>query len=377
MRFINNFLNRKQNMYDFTLCVIACAKKEKYAARLNEFISIYGYKLKNKNLKVKFVYLAEDEPRPSFLNKNDVWYNCLDVPMSMRFLKYIKDCENDSTWVMQVDDDSSTDIDSTFKMLNESYNADDAIMLMGGRNTDLESSQQRILRSMKIDNFFFESSDINKFEQIPYFTHAWEPTIVSKDTIKRIKNWSRLEEYFKLCENDKPVFTDQPIYVVARIAKIATVEAPFLCPFDFASMYSGINKKGRYSHIHYITEKWKYFTVFKKALKDNLVFNTGEEAQKYLSSGSTVSLDPLETISGNTWKFLGNGKLYGLMRFNQDGTIAIYSNDNERYWDLENGSIRLLNKDKKPTSILHKINEDKFEGKFLSDNSIIHKLTRN
>ena len=45
-------------------------------------------------------------------------------------------------------------------MLNESYNSDDAIMLMGGRNTDLESAQQRILRSMKIDNFFFESSDI-------------------------------------------------------------------------------------------------------------------------------------------------------------------------------------------------------------------------
>ena len=64
------------------------------------------------------------------------------------------------------------------------------------------------------------------------------------------------------------------------------------------------------------------------------------------------------------------------MRFNEDGTIAIYSNDNERYWDLENGSIRLLNKDKKPTSILHKINEDKFEGKFLFDNSITHTLTR-
>ena len=376
MRFINNFLNMEKNMYDFTLCVVACTKKEKYAARLKDFVSTYGYILRNKNLKVKFVYLAEDEPRPSFLNKNDVWYNCLDVPMSMRFLKYIKECKNDSTWVMQVDDDSSTDIDLTFRMLNDSYNEDDAIIIMGGRSGNLELAQQRILRSMKIDNFFFESKNVDSWEGVPYFTHAWEPTIVSKDTIKRIKNWSRLEEYFKLCENDKPVFTDQPIYVVARIAKIATVEAPFLCPFDFASMYSGINKKGRYSHIHYITENWKYFTVFKKVLKDNLVFNTGEEAQKYLSSGSTVSLDTLKIILGNTWKFLGNGELYGLMRFNEDGTIAIYSNDNETYWDLENGAIRLLNKDKKPTSILHKINEDKFEGKFLFDNSITHTLTR-
>ena len=65
------------------------------------------------------------------------------------------------------------------------------------------------------------------------------------------------------------------------------------------------------------------------------------------------------------------------MRLNKDGTIAIYSNDNERYWDLENGNIRLLNKDKKPTSILYKINEDKFEGIFLSNTNIIHKLTRN
>ena len=51
---------------------------------------------------------------------------------------------------MQVDDDSSTDIDKTFEILNQYYDFNDPMMLMGGRNTDLESGQQRIIKSMKI-----------------------------------------------------------------------------------------------------------------------------------------------------------------------------------------------------------------------------------
>lgn len=381
MNFIGKFINMNimnNKIYDITLCTVACTKKEKYANRLKDYINTYGYKLRNNNIKIKFVFLVEDEPRPSFINKNDVWYNCTDIPFSMRWIKYLKENEVDSKWIMQVDDDSSTDIDKTLEILDQYYDCEDSVMLMGGRNTDLENTQQRILRLMKVNNFFYESEDITKFDGIPYFTHAWEPTILSKSGHKKIKNWNRLEEYYKLCKTHKPTFTDQAPYVLARLAKIPIAEAPFLCPFEWANMYSAINKQGRYSHIHYVTEKWSHYNNFKKAMKENISFNNEEETKIFLNNGITsYKYENQEDLSNTTWKFLGNGKLYGMIRLNSDGTVGIYSNDNEKYWEFKNGSIQLLNKDRQPTSILNKINDTKFEGKYLFSNDMIHKLVRN
>jgi hypothetical protein len=379
MNFIGKILNMNNTkQYDITLCTVACTKKEKYANRLKEYIDSYGFKLKNNNIKVKFVFLVEDEPRPNFIRKNDIWFNCPDIPFSMRWIKYLKETEIDSKWVMQVDDDSSTDLDKTIEILNQCYDADDSVMLMGGRNTDLESTQQRILRIMKAENFFYESEDITKFDGIPYFIHAWEPSIISKSGIKKIKNWNRLEEYYKLCKTHKPTFTDQAPYVLARLAKVPIAEATFLCPFEWASMYSGINKQGRYCHIHYVTEKWNYFNNFKIAMKENISFNNEEETKKYLTNGaSSYKYENQEDLSNTMWKFLGNGKLYGMMRLNKDGSIGVYSNDNEKYWEFKDGSIHILNKDKQTTSILNKVNDTKFEGKFLLANDMIHKLVRN
>lgn len=270
--------------YDFTICTLACTKQKKYADRLKDYVDSYGFKLNNKSLKVKFVFLVEDESRPNFLSKEHVWYNCPGLPMSMRWVKYLKDEATDSKWVMQVDDDSSTDIDKTIELLNQYYDHQDSMLLMGGRNTDLELGQQNILKSMKIENMFFESDDISKFEGIPYFTHAWEPSIISQSGINKVKKWNRFSEYISLCKNARPIFTDQTPYVVARLSKIPIVEAPFLCPFNWANMYSAINKKGRYSHIHYVTDKWNYFNNFKTAIKNNLTFENEKETIKYLSN---------------------------------------------------------------------------------------------
>ena len=377
MNFIGKLLNMNENIFDFTLCIVACTKKEKYAARLKEYVSSYGYRQKNKSIKTRFVYLVEDEPRPDFIPQKDIWYNCPGIPMSMRFLKYLKDFDNNSSWVMQVDDDSSTDIDKTIEILNQYYDFNDPMMLMGGRNTDLESGQQRIIKSMKIENFFFESNDVTNFEGIPYFTHAWEPTIISKSGIKRIKNWKRMEEYYKLCKNNKPIFTDQTPYVAARLAKVPIVEAYFLCPFEWAHSYSCINKNGRYSHIHYVTDKWKSFEPFKKAMKDNIIFSNEEETKKYLLGNININKEEnAESLSGSTWKFSGNGKTYGMMRLNADGTIGIYSNDNEKFWEYKDQSLYIYNKEKKPTTILKKVNDNKFEGKFVLSDGMIHRLTR-
>jgi hypothetical protein len=348
-------------MNDLTLCVLACAKNEKYSARLREFIDSYGFKMNRQDIVVKFVFLVEDEPRPDFLPNDYSWYNCPKTPLSCRFLSFLKDSEIDSKWIMQVDDDSSTDIDKTFELLEQFYEHQDSMILMGGRNTDLEPSQQNIVRIMKVENFFFGSKNISSFDTTPYFVHAWEPSIVSMAGAKKIKEWDRLNEYYELCMKYRPGFGDQTPYVAAKIAKVPIVECLFMSPFNKSADYSATKKGGRYSHIHYITDKWPGFEDFKNRMKI---------AKKIIPSGEGTKED--------IWEFWGGppGKeiYYGMMSLNEDGTVGIYKNDNESFWEFKGDSITLFNKKREPTSVLNKVGEREFVGKYIPDGKTVHKL---
>jgi len=352
-------------MINFTFCVLACAKNEKYANRLKDFIDSYGYKNLNKEIKIKFVYLVEDEDKPSFMSDESVWFKCAGMPMSCRFLKYIKEVNDDSEWVMQVDDDSSTDIDKTVEFLNQYYNHQDSMMLMGGRNTDLERVQQAIVRTMNVGNFFFGSNDISKFDTHPFFVHAWEPTIISKAAVKVIKQWSRLNEYFDLCLKNRPTFGDQTPYVAAKLAKVPIVECSFMSPFNKHMEYSAINSGGRYSHIHYVTDKWSGYSDFKNKM---IRVKRGE------------ILDKPQPAKEDLWQFFGGTKgkesFYGNFKLNDDGTLGIYNNDNEFFWERDGDKIVFLNTRKEKTCILSKINENEYSGEFLLNKSVNHKIIK-
>lgn len=352
-------------MINFTFCVLACAKNEKYSNRLKDFVESYGYKNLNNEIKVKFVYLVEDEQKPSFMGDESVWFNCVGMPLSCRFLKYIKEIDDDSEWIMQVDDDSSTDIDKTVELLNQYYNHQDSMMLMGGRNTDLEHAQQAIVKAMGIDNFFFESANISQFDTHPFFVHAWEPTIISRTAVKIIRQWPRLDEYFELCIKQRPTFGDQTPYVAAKLAKVPIVECSFMSPFNKHAEYSAINPSGRYSHIHYITDKWDGYSDFKN---------------KMIKSKKGEAIEKPQPVKEDLWSFWGGTKgkesFYGKLKLNEDGTIGLYSNDNEFFWEKEGENIIFLNTRREKTCILVKINENEYSGEFLLNKHVNHKIKK-
>jgi len=348
-------------MIDLTFCVLACAKNEKYSARLRDFIDSYGFKMNREDIGVKFVFLVEDEPRPDFLPKEHDWYNCPKTPLSCRFLRFLKDANIDSKWVMQVDDDSSTDIDKTCELLEQFYDHHDPMILMGGRNTDLEPSQQNIVRIMKVENFFFGSKNISTFDTTPYFVHAWEPSILSIEGVKKIKSWDRLHEYYNLCMRYRPGFGDQTPYVAAKIAKVPIVECLFMSPFNKSSDYSATKKDGRYSHIHYITDKWSGFEDFKLRMR---------VAKKIVINGESPNEDVWEFWGGSS----GNEAYYGMLSLNEDGTVGIYKNDNEVFWTKNGESITFLDKNRQPTSVLKKMGEREFVGTYIKDGKTNHKL---
>jgi hypothetical protein len=360
-----------EEKFDITLCVLACAKSEKHIQRLKDFVEIFGFKLSNPEIKARVVFLVDDEPRPEFLDPFFVWRNVPSTILSSRFVKYmINEEEFNSNWVMQVDDDSSTDLDKTVELLRQFYDHDDCVVLMGGRNTDLEPNQQAILRRMDIKNFFFESNDINSFEGTPYFFHAWEPSIFSVPAIEKMKKWDRINEYLDLCSKYEPVYGDQTPYVIAKLSKVPVSECLFLSSLPKDDEYSAINHNGRFSHIHYITpDKWGGFEEFKIKMAE-------------IKKG--VFTQTKEKEADNLWEFwandsggLGESERYiGLLKFNSDGSIGIYQNPNESFWEAEDDNINLLDSDRNKTSVLSKISDEEYSGNFMLSSNIVHKIRK-
>jgi len=349
--------------FDIVLCVLACAKNEKYKKRLAEFTETYGYKRQNHGIRFKVVFLVEDEPRPDFLGEEHAWYNCPGLPLSCRLLKYIKDEPSDARWLMQVDDDSSTDVDKTMELLDQFYDSGDCVLLMGGRNTDLERSQQNIMKVMKVDNFFFGSNDISRFDTTPYFIHAWEPSIFSAPAVERIKAWGGLDEFYRLCIRYRPTFGDQVPYVAAKMSKVPIAECLFMSPFCKSEEYSAVVPNGRFSHIHYVTDKWGGYETFKNRMLESKGL-PGRPAENHKE----------------IWDFWGeeNGvkRHIGVMTFNDDKTVGLYKNPNETYWDICDGKFILINSEKKPTTVMSKVSENEYLGTFLLNPAVRHSIVK-
>jgi hypothetical protein len=348
---------------DILLCVLACAKNEKYTKRLKEFVDSYGYKLENKNIRAKVTFLVEDEPRPDFLDASFGWYNCPGMPLSCRLMKYMKDEPVDFKWLMQVDDDSSTDLDKTFELLEQFYDPDDCVLLMGGRNTDLEMSQQNIMKVMRIENFFFGSSDINRFDTTPYFIHAWEPSIFSGPAVERIKSWERLDEFYSHCLRHRPIFGDQVPYVAAKLSRVPIAECLFMSPFSKAEEYSAVVPNGRFSHIHYVTDKWSGYEILRRKMLEL----------------KGKPLPPVESYK-EMWEFWaeenGTRRSIGVVTLNDDKTVGLYNHENERYWDMVDEKFMFMNSSNKPTTIMDKVSENHYSGKFMINPRITHTLIK-
>jgi len=361
--------------YDFVLAVLVSTSNEKYIKRLKEFIQIYGFKFTNQyDISFKILFLA-GESEPDFL-KDIVsieyeWYQLKDAPIAKRFLNYIYTQPINYKWIFQVDDDSSTDIDRTYEILTDFYDYQDPICLISGRTGDMCIKQQCILRDMKIRNIFFGKSDLNGNEGPPMFVHSWEATLYSNKAAQKIKLNNRTKEYIQLIDKHKVWLTDNGASVLAKICKVPIVESTF---FDSGAglyqEYSAINPKGRLTHIHYILDSWTHYVDCIQKIEENKnkIFNTD-----YMDIDNDVELWEFSSIDTTT----GQRNLNGYMELRKDGTIGVYSHDNEKFWETNlEGTITILDKDRHPTSILFPQNNGLYLGDFLldSNNNIKHEL---
>jgi hypothetical protein len=377
-------------MYDLIFCVLATTKNN----RLYQFSRI-GYKKSNK-YKTKIVYLVNNEDKPEFLEGE--WFNCPNHSHSTRLAYYFSKTADESRWFMQVDDDSCTDLDKTIELLDYFYDDQDPVMLTGSssyfpivpryidRTPKMETlflhtidpKLQQVLKKMQIENLFVETSDLNNFEFVPRLCHGWEHNVFSFAGVKKIKKYNRLEEYIEHCLECKPEFSDEVPFLLSKIAKIPISQCYFLTPLPELEEYTGINKNGRFTHIHHMAEPLDLIFHLENIIENKFTFENKKQVCEYLEK------NPENT----EWFFFHviDNKISArcAMKLNLDHSIEIMNisianipdyfkiNFNyEKYelqnkkWQMKNGKITITN-DKNQNLDFSKI-KDKMYGSIINE----------
>lgn len=281
-------------MYDLIFCVLATTKNN----RISQFAKI-GYKKSNK-YKIKIIYLVNNEDKPEFLEGE--WFNCPGHSHSTRLTHYFSKTDDKSRWFMQVDDDSCTDLDKTIELLDYFYDCQDPIMLTGScsyfpivpryidRTPKMETlflhtidpKLQQVLKKMQIDHLFIETNDLNNFQVVPRLCHGWEHNVFSFGGVEKIKKYNRLQEYIDQCLECKPEFSDEVPFLLSKIAKIPIAQCYFLTPLPELEEYTGINKNGRFTHIHHMAEPLDLIFHLENIIENKYNFENKKQVCEYL-----------------------------------------------------------------------------------------------
>ena len=351
-------------MYDLIVCVLGSSKNEE---RLKQFLEI-GINNLNK-YKTKTVYLSgEFDVKPCFISEE--WKN-IKSPLSSRFLSYLKNEDIQSRWILQVDDDSCTDIDRTLDIIDKFYDWQDPVVITGssiffinGKPHGafyMEDSLQKIAAEMNLQDLFLGTNNLNNFEIIPRFKHAWEQSMLSFSAVNKIKKSEKINDFLNLCETYHPQYTDQVPYFAAKLCKIPIDECFIFCPLPVAEEYTAINKTGRYTHIHHVLDYWEEIDNLKHIIKNKITFKDKFDSSKALKNNSLVK---------SVWLLEVDGVVLGKLKLGENGLVECYKNPNEYKWEYRQ-DICFFNKKEQMTSSLKKINETTYQGKSLITSSVL------
>lgn len=352
-------------MHDLILCVLATTKNN----RISQFSKI-GYKKTNK-YKYKIVYLINEENKPENLDGD--WFNCPGIHHSTRLIYYLKHTNDQSRWFMQVDDDSCTDIEKTIDLLDYFYDFQDCLMLTGSSSyfptvpryvdrtpkmetlfsNTIDPKLQQVLKDMKIQNLFIQTDDLNRFENIPRLCHGWEQNVFSNGAFVKLKKYNRTQEFINNCIKNRPEFSDEVPFIFSKIAKIPISQCYFFSPLPEIEEYTGINKSGRFSHVHHVTENLDLTIHLTNIIENNICFNNKKEIEKYLE----------KNIENSEWIFfhIDKNKIIArcAIKFESDQSIKItnvefannfeinfnhtkYEFENKK-WKLKESNIEIIN----------------------------------
>ena len=331
-------------MYDLILCVLATTKND----RLSIFSKV-GSK-KTDKYKTKIIYLIDNETKPEFIEGD--WHNS-GCAFPVRFSKYLKNTNENFRWIMQVDDDSCTDLERTIDLLDKLYDYEDSVMLTGSssyyldlpryvdqtiiRETCLCHAMEPNLQQSLRDVGFLDSKDLNKFSYIPYVNNGWENSIFSKKAVEKIQKNKDSQNFIDACLKNQVGFSDQVPFALANISKVPISNCYFLSPMPNIEEYTAINKNGRFSHIHHVNEHWDQLDHLENMIKDKKIFNSSEQVNSYLQ----------DKVQGTNWLFFAikDGKISSrsLIRLGTNIEVLNYDKINLNQFDFKDKNWTYLN----------------------------------
>jgi hypothetical protein len=136
-----------------------------------------------------------------------------------------------------------------------------------------------------------------------------------------------------------------------------------MSPFCKSEEYSAVVPNGRFSHIHYVTEKWSGYELFKRRMLE--------------SKGKPPTTPEVQKEMWDFWREENGVKSHiGVMIFEDDKTVGLYQNKNEVYWDRAGDKFMLINEQNKPTTVMDRVSDGEYAGKFLENPMVTHRIVR-
>ena len=336
-------------MNNLCICVLTCSKEKK---RLKNFLK---FGILNKKEKVKIIFLS-DEEKPTFVKLECEWKNYKETHYSLRFVKYLIEEKNDSNWYLQVDDDSSTDVESFLETIKNNYDHADPIMLKTPTLTQYEekatfastSIEEGLNKTLK--DLDFKLSD-NEFD------HTWEITGLSYGGVEKIKKYKKNKDFLKICQENKTTFSDQVPFGFAKVSKIPIVDFFKFSPFPISEEFTALNEKGRYCHIHYIMEEWDEYENFKYLIENKIKINDCEKLKEKIKNKN------LKKTFWEVWQKEQKQKFYVFL--DENNILKIQKTNEFLIWNLFNDIIEISNKNNEKIKLI-KITDNYFENEIYS-----------
>ena len=315
--------------YDLMITCMFSLSQEKYIKALENFLK-YGL-LNINNRKIILNILIAEKDYDNFI-KYHIPYNFKiftfkDDNVSEKIYNFYKnnsDYISESTrWHIQVDDDSSTDIDGLITKLDEIYDPSIPIHMISGALNDLNNTVKSLLNKY---NFPIEESN-GLFKFTPnHWKHEWEFSVQSNSFFKRIKDSTSFHDILDTLSKAK-MFSDHGLSLLALLNKIPIVTCRFA---HYANILENFSLNGgRYYHIHYLKD-----INYKNILNLNFILENIVEKHMIFYG--------FNEHSGYTL-YCSNFKL------NKDNTVDS-CNENEKFWSVHEDLLYIRDINKHVTS---------------------------
>lgn len=272
--------------------------------------------------------------------------------ISEYYSNVLPNCNFDADWYMKVDDDSITDVNHLLRSL-EAYQESYPIYLCAYLNGNLDREEHKLLSNLSLKDKLI-GTPCSKI------WHEWECAILNRPAIKKLLANKLSRTIFQERMTIESGSSDQTLGIACKVANIAPMDCEFLKKDPL--IYDFSLNKGNVSHIHYIS----------KDVNEHLF-----EIIKILSGGPAPLRPNRKLYSGVRFRFFsvvdGNKKEICELKLLPSGFIE-GGNSNETIWTDYPGHLQFFRQDSILTTDFHRTNDGCFEGVYLRNKKIVHRL---